>query len=146
MARTRVPSCIWQTQIFLSENQKQRMKAVILSINLLSAGLFWAHNKTPPQVLLAAFLENWHRSRGNDNSKSYLGKPHPKPCGYCEGRGTLSLREALLSWWPTTLPSLSACSQTQDGKVADAEEEEGGFRGFQTCHRARCALTCTPTG
>ena len=143
---THAPSCIWQTQIFLSENKKQRTKLVTLSINLLSAGLFWAHNKIPPQVLLAACLENWHQSRGNNNGKPHVGKPAPSPVAGCEGRGPRSPREASHSWWPATLPSLSTRSQTWDGKVAGADEEEGGFRGCQTWHRESRALPRTPTG
>lgn len=68
-------------------------------------------------------------------------KPTPSPAASCEGRGLLSPQEALLGWWPTMLSSLRMCSQTQDGKVADAEEEEDGCRGFQTWHREIHNLT-----
>ena len=80
------------------------------------------------------FWKTGTRAGGTTTENPTWANSAPSPVASCEGRGLLSLREALLSWWPTTLPSLSARSQTQDGKVADAEEEEGGFRGFQTWH------------
>lgn len=110
------------------------MKPVILSINLLSAGLFQAHNKIPPQAVV--------RPQGRTTTENPAwANPSPSPVASGEGRGPLPLREAWLSWWPTTLPSLSTCSQTQHGKVADAEEGGGGFRGFPTWHSECHVLT-----
>lgn len=119
------------------------MKPVTLSRNLLSAVLFWACNKIPPRVLLAYFLEDLHWS---GEWKVLLGQTPLQALWLvvrAEDHWPLSLREALLSWWPTMLPSLSACSQTQDGKPADPEKEGGGFRGFQTWHQASHVPTHT---
>lgn len=59
----------------------------------MASGLVCEHNKIATQVLLVAFLDNCHWSRGNNNGKFYLGKPCPKPCGYfwCQ-RATLPER------------------------------------------------------
>lgn len=88
------------------------------------------HNKTSPQVLLAAFLDDCHWSRGNNNGKFYLGKPCPKPCGYFGVRGQLSLREALLSWWPLWCQHRTSSDRAWRG--ADTEAD-GGFGVSESC-------------
>lgn len=81
---THVPSHFWQTPVLLSKKQKQKMKLVMLAINLISDGfLVWFVNiiKYHHEFCWLLFWKTLTEAEGTTMENFTLGKPCPKPCG-----------------------------------------------------------------
>lgn len=118
---THVPSHFWQTPVLLSKKQKQKMKLVMLAINLISDGfLVWFVNiiKYHHEFCWLLFWKTLTEAEGTTMEILLWANPAPSPVATFDVRGQPFLREALISWWPTG----------RGWKSADTEVDWGGLR------------------